>query len=84
MRATLLREYFGRSRFGKLYGFVVGVSMLGAITGAPLAGWVFDKWGTYQWIWLAFAGVAAVALAIVMAIPPVKDRVHLNDKLRFQ
>jgi len=84
MRATLLREYFGRSKFGKFHGFVMGVSMLGAMTGAPLAGWVFDKWGTYQWIWLAFAGVAAVALAIVMAIPPVKDRVHLNDKPRFQ
>ena len=84
MRATLLREYFGRSRFGKFYGFVVGVSMVGSIAGAPLAGWVFDEWGTYQWIWLAFAGVAVVALAIVMAIPPVKDRVHLTDKPRAQ
>jgi len=69
MRAALLREYFGRSRFSKIYGFVTGVSMLGAIAGAPLAGWVFDKWGTYQWIWFAFAGLAVIALVLVATIP---------------
>jgi len=69
MRASLLREYFGRSRFSKFYGFVTGVAMLGAIAGAPLAGWVFDKWGTYQWIWFAFAGLAVIALVLVATIP---------------
>lgn len=69
MRASLLREYFGRSRFSKIYGFVTGVSMLGAIVGAPLAGWVFDKWGTYQWIWFVFAGLAVIALVLVATIP---------------
>lgn len=69
MRASLLREYFGRSRFSKIYGFVAGVSMLGAIVGAPLAGWVFDKWGTYQWIWFVFAGLAVIALVLVATIP---------------
>lgn len=69
MRASLLREYFGRSRFSKIYGFVTGVAMLGAIVGAPLAGWVFDKWGTYQWIWFVFAGLAVIALVLVATIP---------------
>ena len=82
MRASLLREYFGRSRFGKIYGFVMGVSMLGAIAGAPLAGWVFDKWGTYQWIWFAFAGLSVAALVIVLTIPPVQNKTQLADKLR--
>lgn len=70
MRAALLREYFGRSRFGKTYGFVIGVAMLGNIAGAPLAGWVFDNRGSYEGIWLVFAGVAVAALVIVMTIPP--------------
>ena len=68
MRATLLREYFGRSRFGKFYGFVTGVAMLGSIVGAPLAGWVFDTWGTYQWIWFAFAGLGVIAVTLITTI----------------
>jgi len=70
MRAALLREYFGRRRFAKTYGFAFGVAMLGDMAGAPLAGWVFDKWGSYHGIWLVFAGVAVAALVIVMTIPP--------------
>jgi len=82
MRASLLREYFGRSRFGKIYGFVMGVAMLGAIVGAPLAGWVFDKWGTYQWIWFAFAGLSVAALVIVLTIPPVQHKTLSADILK--
>lgn len=82
MRAALLREYFSRSKFGKIYGFVIGVAMLGNITGAPLAGWVFDKWGTYQGVWFAFAGLAAVALVIVLTIPRGQNKIQLTDKLR--
>ena len=84
MRAALLREYFGRSRFGKIYGFVIGVAMLGNISGAPLAGWVFDKWGTYQGVWFAFAGLAVVALVIVLTIPRGQNNIQLTDKLRAQ
>ncbi len=84
MRAILLREYFGRSRFGKIYGFVMGVAMLGAIAGAPLAGWVFDTWGTYQWVWFAFAGLSVAALVIVLTTPPVQNKTQLADKLRAQ
>ena len=66
IRAVLLREYFGRSRFGTIFGFAMGVMMLGNIIGAPLAGWVFDNWGSYQSIWLVFAGVAVVGLVLVV------------------
>ena len=69
MRATLLREYFGRTKFGTIFGFAMGVMMLGQVVGAPLAGWVFDNWGSYQGIWLAFAGLAVIALALVATTP---------------
>ena len=80
MRAALLREYFGRGRFGKTYGFVVGVGMLGNIAGAPLAGWVFDKWGTYHGVWFALAGLAAVALVIVLTLPRRQPNIQLNEQ----
>ena len=75
MRAVILREYFSSSQFGKIYGFVIGVAMLGNIAGAPLAGWVFDKWGTYHGVWFAFAGLAVVALAIVLTIPHGQNKI---------
>jgi len=69
MRATLLQEYFGRSKFGTIFGFAMGIMMLGQAIGAPLAGWVFDTWGSYQGIWLVFAGLAVIALALVATTP---------------
>ena len=50
--------------------------------GIPLAGWVFDKWVTHQWIWFAFAGLSVAALVIVLTIPPVQNKTQLADKLR--
>jgi len=75
MRAALLREYFGRSRFGTIYGFVAGIAMLGQLAGPPLAGWVFDKWGAYQGIWFALAGLAVAALVIMLTIPSSHSRI---------
>jgi len=71
VRSILLAEYFGRSNFGAIYGCIVGVAMIGNIAGAPLAGWVFDNWGSYQYTWLAFAGLAAAATITIATIPPV-------------
>ncbi len=69
MRPALLREYFGRSNFGTILGSVFGVMMVGQILGAPLAGWWFDMWGSYQGVWFAFAGLGAVAVIIMLTIP---------------
>lgn len=80
MRAALLREYFGRRRFGRVYGFVIGVAILGNIAGAPLAGWVFDNWGSYQGIWLVLAGLAVAALIIIITTPPVSS-IQMADKV---
>lgn len=69
LRAGMIREFFGRSNFGIIYGFVMGIAMIGNIIGAPLAGWVFDNWGSYQGIWLAFAGLAIASLVIIVTTP---------------
>jgi len=69
MRAALLREYFGAQRFGTIYGFTMGVVMLGNISGPAVAGWAFDRWSSYQGVWLAFAGLALAAAVIVATTP---------------
>ncbi|MFH1381341.1 MAG: MFS transporter [Chloroflexota bacterium] len=67
----LIREYFGRSHFGTILGFVFGVMMIGVIIGAPLAGWAYDEWGSYQGIWFVYAGCGAAALVAMLTIPPL-------------
>ena len=80
VRIALLREHFGRGRFGTLLGFVSGVMMMGQVTGAPLVGWVFDKWGSYQGIWFALAGLGFVGLVLVLTIPPLENTIKATDK----
>jgi MFS family permease len=67
MLSGLLREYFGRERLGTIVGFAGSVMMMGVITGAPLAGWVFDQWGDYQPAWFILAGVVGVATILFCA-----------------
>ena len=66
MRVALLREYFGRSRFGTILGSLTGIMMLGVMAGPPLAGWVFDKWQSYRGVWFALATLSVVALVSVV------------------
>jgi sugar phosphate permease len=69
MRPALLREYFGSSKFGTVHGFTIGVMMIGNMAGAPLAGWAFDNWGSYHYIWFIFAGMGLVALLTMLTTP---------------
>jgi len=80
LRASAIREFFGRDNFGAIHGFVLGIIALGSIAGPPLAGWVFDNWGNYQPIWLAFAGLALAAMLVAITTPPVNDTAQPPDK----
>ena len=60
MVSGLLRAYFGQARLGTIVGFAGSIMMLGAIIGAPLAGWVYDTWGYYQPAWYLLAGVVGL------------------------
>lgn len=73
-RIGLLRDYLGTSHFGTLLGFCSGVMMVGSILGAPVAGWAFDKWGSYQGTWFAYSAVALVGVVLVLSIPPSPGR----------
>jgi len=70
LRGSAIREFFGRSNFGAIHGLVIGIMMLGSITGPPLAGWVFDNWGSYQPIWFVFTGLAVVGILLALTTPP--------------
>jgi MFS family permease len=69
-RLGLLRESFGRGSFGRILGFISGMMMLGNVSGAPLAGWVYDTRGSYQGAWLGFGAITLLASLLVFTIPP--------------
>ncbi|MDD5082364.1 MAG: MFS transporter [Dehalococcoidales bacterium] len=80
LRAAIVNEYYGRTNFGTIHGFIMGVAVLGNIAGPPLAGWVYDTWGAYQGIWWSFIAVSLVALVLmVTSSKPKRPRGELVE-----
>ncbi|MFC1901747.1 MFS transporter [Chloroflexota bacterium] len=79
IRAALIREYFGRSNFGSIFGFYAGITALGSFSGPLFAGWVFDSWASYQIAWLVFAILIFVGMLIIATTPPVSSRSRNPD-----
>ncbi|NQT05071.1 MAG: MFS transporter [Dehalococcoidia bacterium] len=73
MVGVLLREHFGRGNFGTIMGFAWGILMLGTMTGPPIAGWVFDTWGSYQGIWITLAAATFVGAIIMIMMPRARE-----------
>jgi len=69
MVGVLLRGHFGRGNFGTIIGFAWGILMAGTMVGPPIAGWVYDQWGSYQGTWVTMAGVAFIG-AVIMTVTP--------------
>jgi sugar phosphate permease len=74
IRAVLLRQYFGKGKFGTIFGFLLGIISLGSILGPFLAGWIFDSWNSYSYAWLVFTALNIVALVLIAIVPktPIK------------
>jgi MFS family permease len=70
LRAAIIREYFGPGSMGRLLGITMGTASIGGMIGAPLAGWSFDVWGSYQIIWHVFCGLSGLGLLIILMIRP--------------
>ena len=78
--ALLVREYFGQNKFGTIIGFLWGVLMLGNMVGPPISGWVFDNWGSYQGVWLVFAGLTTIGIFIMLNTPAARTRSQKTGK----
>ena len=71
LRGAILREYYGKSSFGKMMGVMMGSGAIGGIIGPTLAGWVFDVYGSYQPVWLLFFGLSCLATVLIFKIKQV-------------
>lgn len=74
MRGVLLTEYYGRKSFATILGFVTEVGVIGSITGAPIAGLVFDNWGSYQPIWFVYSALAMLSLILILTMPVLRKQ----------
>jgi len=70
LRGTIVREYFGRVSFGRLFGIIMGITAIGGVIGPTAAGWSFDTLGSYHSVWLWFAGTAVIAIVLILRLPP--------------
>jgi MFS family permease len=80
MIAALVSEYFGKWRFGTVFGLNYGILTLGGVIGPLLAGWAFDKWGSYQGIWFALIGLTIATVVVMATTPPAGDIIKQVDK----
>jgi MFS family permease len=78
--AALIREYFGRNKLGTIFGFLMGLSAIGGIVGPIFAGWIFDRYESYHFVWLLFAGLVCAAVIIMITTPPISINTISNNK----
>jgi sugar phosphate permease len=82
MSAALVREHFGTARLGTILGLAMGVTYVGSIVGPPLAGWVYDTYGSYQGAWFALAGVAIAGMVSFLTAPSAGNKMGMVSELR--
>ena len=70
MRGSILREYYGSAFYGKMIGILLGFSAIGGMIGPTLTGWLYDTFGNYNFIWIAFAGLIIVPILLIIYIRP--------------
>ena len=63
-------DYYGRQHLGTIRGITLPVQLGGQAVGPVAAGFVFDATGSYQMVFLFFAGVVALGSVLVLAASP--------------
>jgi MFS family permease len=72
LKGAIVREYFGRASFGRLFGIITGITAIGGVIGPSAAGWSFDTLGSYHSVWLWFAGTIVIAMVLILRLPPAR------------
>jgi len=67
-------EYFGRAALGKIQGFTNPVSMVAGATGPVLAGYLFDRTGSYHASFLMATVMPFLAATFIFFIRPSAQR----------
>ncbi|CAA0116587.1 Uncharacterised protein [Halioglobus japonicus] len=72
MHSYLNSRYFDSSIISHVTGAQMPLFLPFGLTGAPLAGYVFDQTGTYDVVMLSLAGILALAAVLIASTPAAK------------
>lgn len=79
--AVLARDYFGARILGTVLGAASMLSSLGMALGPVLGGWLFDRYGSYTWMYIGSMAVGLGAVAIALTFPRTD---HADAQSRLQ
>lgn len=67
---VVTREYFGDRIMGTAYGAVFLISTLGMGFGSFAGGAIYDRLGSYAWLYISSAAIGAGAVSLALAFRP--------------
>lgn len=65
---AIVSDIYGKANMGAIFGAITMGGALGGAAGPYIAGWLFDRTGSYSSAWLVAAIVALVSIVLVMKI----------------
>ena len=65
-------DYFGRGHVGAIRGFAMPINLILGAAGAPIAGYVYDRTGSYTEVWWVGVALMACSVALALVTPPPK------------
>jgi MFS family permease len=68
-------RYFGLRAFGRIYGYLFAVFMVGVGVGPSLLGFSFDRWHSYAPMFLFFEAGLLVACVMFLRLGPYRFRI---------
>jgi MFS family permease len=69
--SPLVAGLFGTASQGAIYGVVIFGGTIGGAIGPLLAGYIFDRAGTYDLVFVILSAVALAGMLLVAALRPV-------------
>jgi len=70
--ASLAREAFSPRILGTVLGAATLLSGMGMALGPLVGGWLFDRFGSYTWLYIGSMAVGLAAAAIAMFFPSAR------------
>ena len=74
--AVLARDYFGPRIMGTVFGAATMASSIGMAIGPLAGGFIFDKFGSYTWLYIGAMSVGFGAVAVALFFPPQPSRMR--------
>jgi MFS family permease len=76
--ALVTREYFGEKVMGTAYGAVFLISTLGMGIGSYAGGILYDRLGSYAWLYSGSFVIGAVAVSLALTFRPPRTAALLG------